>query len=175
MGSASVSNHPCAAGWGSLWERCCCFQGPGCVCCAALPKCLCCTSSRGLSIFPGVELGKVYGPRTSTITSTATVQTKNYDSEVCKKPVTWYTFSWFVTKLLLQLCPYRRYWSPILMEACSKIGTPQHRAIIQAPNHSHWRCLSLSHAPNSTILIPKQLHYFKKEHGLQQHRWAVYW
>lgn len=33
----------------------------------------------------------------------------------------------------------------------------------------------LSHTPNSMILIPKWLHHSKKEYGLQQHRWAVYW
>lgn len=101
--------------WSSLcwWLRVLLPQGPSlCVLCST-SKVSCCISRLGLSLFTGVGLGKVYGPGTSTITSIATIQTKNYDLKVCKKTVTWYNFSWFFTKLLLRLCSYRHYWSPI--------------------------------------------------------------
>lgn len=46
------------------------------MCCTSKAKWLWCISCHGLSIFPGIGLGKVHGPDTYTITNISTMQTQ---------------------------------------------------------------------------------------------------
>lgn len=86
-GSASVSAQPRAAG----------SAGAGSSAAASVPSLAvlgCPATVSLLHLQPWLlhfcwgGAGKVYGPGTPMITSIATTQTKNYDLEICKKPVT---------------------------------------------------------------------------------------